>query len=186
MENYKGFAWKKSQHWNRKWLSLWGSELSKISRMRAFDWWDFGADPLLRLSDSCQRASASWLLTGLRSAIGGVWNTGVGTGIGALTQSVIDMRNSGRIHTVEFRRFHWKWGWAGSHQSARCPRLETFRPPWEAGSEATDSSVGEGNGITPGGGSCRLARHQSLKHDRNRCESVNSVKNGVWRDGSEG
>jgi len=56
--------------------------------MWAFDWWGFGADPLLRFSDSYQRASANWLLTGLRSATGGeVWNTGVGTGIGVSTQS---------------------------------------------------------------------------------------------------
>jgi len=56
--------------------------------------------------------------------------------------------------------------------------LETSRSPWEARSEATDSSVGEGNGITPGEGSCRLARHQSLKHNRNQWQSVNSVKDG--------
>jgi len=37
------------------------------------------------------------LLTGLWSAIGGVWNTGVGTGIGALTQS----RSSSTWGTVE-------------------------------------------------------------------------------------
>ena len=55
--------------------------------MWAFDWWGFGADPLLRFSDNCRRALASWLLIGLRSATGGVWNTGVRTGIGASTQS---------------------------------------------------------------------------------------------------
>jgi len=26
-----------------------------------------------------------------------------------LVRVVVDMRNSGRIHTVEFQRFHWKW-----------------------------------------------------------------------------
>jgi len=58
-----------------------------MSGIWAFDWWGFGADPLLRFSDNCQRALTSWLLMGLRSATGGVWNTGVGTGIGASTQS---------------------------------------------------------------------------------------------------
>jgi len=58
-----------------------------VSGIRAFDWWGFGADPLLRFSDICRRASASWLLMGLRSATGRVWNAGVGTGIGASTQS---------------------------------------------------------------------------------------------------
>ena len=77
----------KSWHWNRKWFSLWGSEPLKVSGIRAFNWWGFGADPLLRFSDNCQRASASWLLIGLWLATGGVWNTGVGTGIGASTQS---------------------------------------------------------------------------------------------------
>jgi len=83
----EGLAWKKSRHWNRKWLSLWGLEPSKVSRIRAFNWWGFGADLLLKFSDNCQRASASWLLMGLRSATGGVWNAGVETGIGASTQS---------------------------------------------------------------------------------------------------
>jgi len=67
---------------------LWQSEPSKVSRMQAFDWGGFGADPLLRFSDNCQRASANWLLIGLRPATGDeVWNTGVGTEIGVLTQS---------------------------------------------------------------------------------------------------
>jgi len=68
-------------------LSLWRSKPLKVSGMRAFNWCGFGADPLLRFSDSCQRASANWLLMGLRSDTSGVWNTGVGTGLGALTQS---------------------------------------------------------------------------------------------------
>jgi len=87
VENCEGLVWKKSQHWNRKWLSLWGSEPLKVSRMWAFDWWGFGANPLLRFSNNCRRASASWLLTGLQLATGGVWNMGVGTEIGASTQS---------------------------------------------------------------------------------------------------
>ena len=87
MENYEGLAQKKSRHWNRKWLSLWGSEPSKVSGIWAFDWWGFSADPLLRFSDNCWRALASWLLMELWSATDGVWNAGVGTGIGVLTQS---------------------------------------------------------------------------------------------------
>jgi len=64
----------------------------------------------------------------------------------------------------------------------RCSQLETSRPPWETRNEATDSSVGKRNEVTPERGSCRLMRHQELKHDRNWCESVNSVKDGIWED----
>jgi len=62
-----------------------------VSGMQAFDWCSLGADPLLRFSDSCRRASANWLLTGLWSATSGVWNTEVGTGLGASTQSGLSL-----------------------------------------------------------------------------------------------
>jgi len=68
-------------------LITWGSEPLKVSGIWAFDWWGFGADLLLRFSDNCQRALVSWLLMGLRSATGRVWNAGVGTGIEASIQS---------------------------------------------------------------------------------------------------
>ena len=59
-----------------------------MSGIQAFDWRGFGTDSLFRFSNNCRRASANWLSMGLQSAIGGkVWNTGVGTGIGASTQS---------------------------------------------------------------------------------------------------
>jgi len=54
----------------------------------AFDWWGFGTDPLLKFSKNCRRASTNWLLMGLWSVTtDGVWNTGVGTGMRASTQS---------------------------------------------------------------------------------------------------
>jgi len=61
----------------------------------------------------------------------------------------------------------------GMHWSVRCPCLEASQPPWETRSKLTNSLVGKRELLTD--------ETLELKYNRNRCESVNSVKDRIYK-----